>query len=471
MFPRHSTLLISSCRKCFHSIVHRSWCSQPVPSKRNLKSVSKDQGAVSANRLEKEVRHFFKEIGSESILSQLPTELLNQRPKQTDCLYIATAECASIVRQHVTAGLSADALLAEVNPGPGLLTRELLKDGVQRLMLVEDDEQFEPVLRSLMATYRDVDWSLKVANFNGHWRQVYYDSEDSRRKLQDLLEGMPRKRWKDEPNIRLFSIVDSTRFFKAMMGCLANQTGLFSRGRCEMVLVLPPLVYVQLTCTKAAGYAMYRQQSVMFQLLFEHELLGTIPRRHILPWAAKPPKRKIRSERQPYEQTQQDEWYLMRIVPRKDLHDFCLPDDLKLLRFFVYQHLISRTNRIIPALEKWIPYCGCRLILNQNYVPSIASAADKDQQLPFYLPKSLPLRRNDYPERVTIFTKFGELTPSQILTIFNDFISWPEFRQSAFVQSAEQNQLRPMSLTKRSSSDAIAADEDDEREVEKHPTR
>ncbi|XP_053698409.1 dimethyladenosine transferase 2, mitochondrial [Sabethes cyaneus] len=462
----HSVLKLNPCRQSLYGIVYRSWSSEATRLKRKdnseLTSNRKQKTPGKPNRLEKEIRNFFQANSNETILGQLPAEMLNQCPKQTDRLYIGTPECASIVQKHVTAGLSKNTLLAEVNPGPGLLTRELLNSGMQKLLLIEGDEYFEPTLRNLMASHSDTDWSFKVANFNGHWRHMYYECEDNRKKIRHLLEGIPKKRWKDEPNLRLFSIVDSAKFFKSMVSSLAAQTGLFSLGRCEMVLIVPPLTYVQFTSTKEAGYNLYRQHSVLFQLLFEHELLTTIPRKHILPWASNPTKRKVRTERARYEQLQKDEWYLMRIVPRQNLHDFCSPDNLKLLKFFVYQHLISRKNRIVPAMEKWIPYCGARLILNQNYVPSGAEL-EREESLPLFLQKSSPLRKNDLPERVTIFTEFGELTPSQILAVFDRFISWPEFQQSPFIQSAEQYQKRPLSVLKQSS-DAIADEEEDHEE-------
>lgn len=52
------------------------------------------------------------------------------------------------------------------------------------------------------------------------------------------------------------------------------------------------------------------------------------------------------------------------------------------------------------------------------------------------------MRENDFPERITIFTEFGELTPSQILTLFNEFVNWPEFQQSPFLQTMEQHYSR-----------------------------
>lgn len=43
---------------------------------------------------------------------------------------------------------------------------------------------------------------------------------------------------------------------------------------------------------------------------------------------------------------------------------------------------------------------------------------------------------------MNIFTEFGELTPSQVLTLFNEFINWPDFRQSPFLQTMEQHLVK-----------------------------
>lgn len=64
---------------------------------------------------------------------------------------------------------------------------------------------------------------------------------------------------------------------------------------------------------------------------------------------------------------------------------------------------------------------------------------------------------------MNIFTEFGELTPSQVLTLFNEFINWPEFRQSPFLQTMEQQQAKspnPFSGAR----EVDAPDEDDELE-------
>lgn len=57
--------------------------------------------------------------------------------------------------------------------------------------------------------------------------------------------------------------------------------------------------------------------------------------------------------------------------------------------------------------RKWIPGCGIRLIAK------------------------------DY----TIFTQFGDLTPAQIVELFKEFKSWPEYNESNFLASMNQSSV------------------------------
>lgn len=57
--------------------------------------------------------------------------------------------------------------------------------------------------------------------------------------------------------------------------------------------------------------------------------------------------------------------------------------------------------------RKWVPGCGIRLIAK------------------------------DY----TIFTQFGDLTPAQIVELFKEFKSWPEYNENNFLASMKQSSI------------------------------
>lgn len=49
--------------------------------------------------------------------------------------------------------------------------------------------------------------------------------------------------------------------------------------------------------------------------------------------------------------------------------------------------------------------------------------------------------RNYYPA-INIYTQFGDLLPSQMLTLFNQFRHWPEYGESSFLASLENALLK-----------------------------
>lgn len=53
----------------------------------------------------------------------------------------------------------------------------------------------------------------------------------------------------------------------------------------------------------------------------------------------------------------------------------------------------------------------------------------------------------DYFSGINIYTQFGDLTPSQMLTLFTQFRQWPEYGESSFLASLENTLLKLESVT------------------------
>ncbi|XP_052902360.1 dimethyladenosine transferase 2, mitochondrial [Anopheles moucheti] len=311
---------------------------------------------------------------------------------------------------------------------------QIMKRNVTNLRLYETDASFEMWLQSSLNLPKDV---LRIGDFNGLWRLSYLDGLDNGRRVLKLLDGIPQRKLNDEVSFRLFSVIGTVKFLRYVMNSITHQSEFYSLGRYEMFLVMSPLLYAQISSTTAAGYKLYRGSTIVFQVYFEHELLGKVPRKHFLPWCTSGSVKKFRTLHQKLIEDGTEEWCLVKIMPRKNLHEHLLPDNLGLFASFVTQHYVSRRNRIIPSLEHWIPHCGARLILNANYTPRSTKKAPVASVLPSQLQKSSPLSSNDYADNMNIYTEFGELTPTQVLTLFNEFINWSEFHQSPFMQAVE----------------------------------
>lgn len=101
-------------------------------------------------------------------------------------------------------------------------------------------------------------------------------------------------------------------------------------------------------CNERAGYFCYRPRAVLFQMLFEYEMLELLPRKDFLPWVNVAKKNSKLSK---LNEIHPEYLYLVRIVPRRDLFAVCPVEHLCTLSFFVKQVMSSGKHRVIPYLE------------------------------------------------------------------------------------------------------------------------
>lgn len=71
----------------------------------------------------------------------------------------------------------------------------------------------------------------------------------------------------------------------------------------------------------------------------------------------------------------------------------------------------------------------------------------------------------DYLDHINIFSQFGDLSPSQMLTLYLQFVKWPGFKRSPFQASMESSLIK-METSSESLIEDIAFQEQAEDEVE-----
>jgi len=94
--------------------------------------------------------------------------------------------------------------------------------------------------------------------------------------------------------------------------------------------------------------------------------------------------------------------------------------------------------------RRWVPNCGPRLIVNSKppVEPEVLHHTQDSEPLPNFVVPCRKLSIEDYPQNINIFTEFGDLTPNQILTLFDQFINWPEYKESSFNASLENTMMK-----------------------------
>ncbi|EZA51932.1 hypothetical protein DMN91_006978 [Ooceraea biroi] len=333
-----------------------------------------------------------------------PKEYMKSLGINTDVLQLIDEEAAAkYVSLIIKDLLKNTCFVAEINPGFGIVTKRLLEAGVPLIHLYEARKDFHPILEKIQSIYPD---RMNVRNFNlvNIGQLLYRDRHTGGNQVQEnVLQNVENKKWEDESCMQIVGATNSSAFFRHLINSLIFQTSLMSNGRPVFYIMIPPSFWHKYTCDISNG-KIYTSLKVMFQTMFHYEHLGTVDRKAFLPSA----RQKKTSSKHKYNSTFDEKlredykhMYVIKLEPRSDLYSLLTKKDWIVFWYFVRHHMRKRSNRLIPDLEKWAPGCGIKLIA-KNY---------------------------------TIFTQFGDLTPTQILEVFKEFKSWPEYRESYFLGS------------------------------------
>ncbi|XP_063705331.1 dimethyladenosine transferase 2, mitochondrial [Culicoides brevitarsis] len=396
---------------------------------------------VRKNSIPKEyLEHFHNK---KSLLHLFSNTLFKKTHKPSEIYYIVGTETAKTIASIVNNSSDSERPIIEVNPGLGTLTHFLLKaerTGIN-LKLIEGNEILHKHLHKLYGNRI----TCLHNDFCNMWKFVYLDNGE---RFSSIMKLLPKQDWKDKPPSKIIVSSGSLMFYKHLMTSVLTNTSIFSSGRHEIFAVMPPILYFLLTSTNQIGYGLYRSTSVLFQILFEFEFITKLDRKDFLPWPSKQIIKKHIKYRE-LKQIDTDSLYFVKIVPRKKLFDCCPQKQMNQLTFFVNQNFTSRKNRVIPALERYIPNAGKEMILS-NLTEDKAKILHRNENLPNFCAQSVEISNTDFYPDLNIFTEFGDLTPNQILTLFTIFKNFDGFQDSAFISNMQlymKEQMMPIDET------------------------
>ncbi|XP_066991460.2 dimethyladenosine transferase 2, mitochondrial [Anabrus simplex] len=401
--PAFITKVFSSSALSQNDVLEDGKNKEFISQKGQRKGINKSENNNSV--LSKEMREYLSSKESLSRVSDImPHSFLKRRKKSGESLYVVDDDVA---KQFVDAvksvwNLEEDHVVLEGNPGLGLISNELINGGVKRLLLYESCNTFHPQLQKLQEQYPGI-VEITHKDIFSIWKLAFLDKMDHGSRVAEILDQLPERKWTEEPAVKVVGALPTLSFVRHLILSIIFQTGIMMHGRPELYLALPPYLFIHLTCERDAGYLLYRSTTVLFQLFFKTELLAKLPRKAYLPWDAETfPNKNNRFKK--VKDIDPEYLYVVKIVPRRDLYDTVVPvEKLQPLWYFVRHHFLKRRNRVIPDLERWIPGCGSRLVL----------------------------------QGMNIFTQFGDLTPEEVLSLFHEFSSWPEYPHSPFLASME----------------------------------
>lgn len=139
-------MILKYFTKCYISFFSKNitvnFATNPATntSGKNLKSIRKKK-ISETNNVPDYIKKFFASDKERKIIEKFPYKLLKKKPSPKR-LYLAHPEAQKIISEHIKKSLCKDDTILEVNPGPGVLTGELIKNDSLKMILIESMDEF-----------------------------------------------------------------------------------------------------------------------------------------------------------------------------------------------------------------------------------------------------------------------------------------------------------------------------------------
>ncbi|XP_065340990.1 dimethyladenosine transferase 2, mitochondrial isoform X2 [Cloeon dipterum] len=304
---------------------------------------------------------------------------------------------------YITSSIDRTPVL-EMSPGPGLVSSELLKRGVNNLRLYEPNPVLNSNLQDL-AKKNKQRVNVFPHDLNSLAKLIYVDQVSKSDNMGTIMHGIKRL---EPPEITsvVVGACPNPIFVHLLPYMTANNQGFPQYGLTEYFLIVHPYNYLRMNAEPGKHYYRYRYHSVATQIFYNIELLEKLDRKSFLPWE-KPYQPKQRDKQIKLFTHDEEYLYLLRLTPKKPSYELS-PLEKQQLWYFLRYNLFARKAEVFTLFKKWIPECVSRL------------------------------EQFGIDEKTCI----GELSPDMLLRLFLAFIKWPEFPYCSFNSSMEMSFLK-----------------------------
>lgn len=130
--------------------------------------------------------------------------------------------------------------VAEMNPGYGVLTTELLKVDIPLIHLYEAKKDLYPILNAIHNMYPGR-LDLRTFNLFPICNSKFYKLKDEN--IQQIFEGVKNKEWEDETSMQIIGATSSKLIFSHLIQNLLFRNHFVSYGRPVFYLAIPPSLW------------------------------------------------------------------------------------------------------------------------------------------------------------------------------------------------------------------------------------
>lgn len=321
------------------------------------------------------------------------------------CVYliddVEATKMASLIKQT---NPDLDATVLELHAGLGLLTSKLLS--TVKFKHVSCLEDHAPLAERLIQTY---DVSVIDCSADDIPRHHHLDKHDSGERINSILTSITPG---TSSHLYITGTIPNVSTINFLIRSFVTKRIFFEDdlpwSDVSLLVAVGPKPEFICMATPESGKIPYRPTSVLFQTLFTSKTLGTFPRNAFIPWETVDTSERKGPRKRKLNVDDPDHFKLMQIEINHDVVNEIGKENLFPYWYFVRHHLFSRTMRVIPELERWIPGCGVKLI-KQGF---------------------------------NIYSQFGEMSPQEVLNLYLEFTSWPEFAGSSYLSAVEKYQTR-----------------------------
>lgn len=130
--------------------------------------------------------------------------------------------------------------VVELNPGFGLLTKDLLEAGIKYIHLYENRNIFYLKLLNLQKIFPN-QVTITKTNFLKLSKLLYIPNK--LKEFNQLFDNVSKKKWEEESYMQIVGILINSQFIRHIILSIIFQTGIMINGRVIFYLALPPSIW------------------------------------------------------------------------------------------------------------------------------------------------------------------------------------------------------------------------------------